>query len=75
MPRIRPAVLIYIVYPVSKVKPADQLLSNKAMFPASRQFEAALQVVKDLRSTGHEAYLAGGCVRDLMLGASQRITT
>jgi poly(A) polymerase len=38
------------------------------MFPASRQFEAALQVVKDLRSTGHEAYLAGGCVRDLMLG-------
>ena len=37
------------------------------MFPATRQFEAALQVVKDLRSAGHEAYLAGGCVRDLLL--------
>ena len=38
------------------------------MFPATRQFEAALQVVKELRSAGHEAYLAGGCVRDLLLG-------
>jgi poly(A) polymerase len=38
------------------------------MFPESRQFEAALQVVKELRSAGHEAYLAGGCVRDLLLG-------
>ncbi|MGP8271739.1 MAG: CCA tRNA nucleotidyltransferase [Terracidiphilus sp.] len=38
------------------------------MFPGSRQFEAALQVVKELRSAGYEAYLAGGCVRDLLLG-------
>jgi poly(A) polymerase len=38
------------------------------MFPATRQFEAALQVVKELRSAGHEACLAGGCVRDLLLG-------
>jgi poly(A) polymerase len=34
----------------------------------SRQFEAALRVVATLRATGHEAYLAGGCVRDLLLG-------
>ncbi len=38
------------------------------MLPASRQFEAALGIVKKLRSEGYEAYLAGGCVRDLLLG-------
>jgi poly(A) polymerase len=32
------------------------------------QFEAALKVIADLRSAGYEAYLAGGCVRDLLLG-------
>ncbi len=32
------------------------------------QFEAALRIVETLRSHGHEAYLAGGCVRDLLLG-------
>jgi poly(A) polymerase len=34
----------------------------------SRQFEAALRVVEALRAEGHQAYLAGGCVRDLLLG-------
>jgi poly(A) polymerase len=38
------------------------------MFPDSRQFDAALHVLKTLRAAGHEAYLAGGCVRDLLLG-------
>jgi poly(A) polymerase len=33
-----------------------------------QQFEAALRVVEKLRSGGYEAYLAGGCVRDLLLG-------
>ena len=32
------------------------------------QFEAALRIVETLRSRGYEAYLAGGCVRDLLLG-------
>jgi poly(A) polymerase len=32
------------------------------------QFEAALVVVQQLRSAGYEAYFAGGCVRDLLLG-------
>ena len=32
------------------------------------QFEAALQVIARLHAEGHEAYLAGGCVRDLLLG-------
>jgi poly(A) polymerase len=40
------------------------------MFPATPQFDAALEIVKALRATGHQAYLAGGCVRDLLLGHS-----
>ncbi len=38
------------------------------MFPATPQFEAALRIVRTLQSAGYEAYLAGGCVRDLLLG-------
>ena len=34
----------------------------------TRQFEAALGIVETLRAAGYEAYLAGGCVRDLLLG-------
>ena len=30
--------------------------------------EAALQVVSDLQEAGYEAYLVGGCVRDVLLG-------
>ncbi|WP_239461764.1 CCA tRNA nucleotidyltransferase [Occallatibacter savannae] len=36
--------------------------------PSSPQFEAAVEIIRTLRSKGHEAYLAGGCVRDLLLG-------
>jgi poly(A) polymerase len=36
--------------------------------PTTRQFDAALQVVGELCAAGYEAYLAGGCVRDLLLG-------
>jgi putative nucleotidyltransferase with HDIG domain len=32
------------------------------------QFAAALRIVATLREAGHEAWLAGGCVRDLLLG-------
>jgi len=32
------------------------------------QFEAALRIMKTLRAHEYEAYLAGGCVRDLLLG-------
>jgi poly(A) polymerase len=34
----------------------------------SEQFEAALRIVETLRARGYEAYFAGGCVRDLLLG-------
>jgi len=33
-----------------------------------RQFDAAFKIIAALRAAGHEAYLAGGCVRDLLLG-------
>ncbi len=39
-----------------------------AMLPDSRQFDAALRIMGELRAAGHEAYFAGGCVRDLLLG-------
>ncbi|HEY1901671.1 MAG TPA: CCA tRNA nucleotidyltransferase [Terracidiphilus sp.] len=39
-----------------------------AMLTGTGQFEAALEVVERLRAAGCEAYLAGGCVRDLLLG-------
>jgi putative nucleotidyltransferase with HDIG domain len=38
------------------------------MLPRTSQFEAALEIIKTLRAAGHDAYLAGGCVRDLLLG-------
>lgn len=34
----------------------------------SEACQAAVQVVRTLRSAGHSAYLVGGCVRDLVLG-------
>lgn len=39
-----------------------------AMLPVKPQFDAALHIVTTLRAAGYEAYLAGGCVRDLLLG-------
>ena len=38
------------------------------MLPVKSQFEAALRIVEILRAHKYEAYLAGGCVRDLLLG-------
>ncbi len=36
--------------------------------PASARQQAATQIVDRLRTAGHTAYFAGGCVRDLLLG-------
>ena len=36
--------------------------------PASPQFAAACRILATLRAAGYEAWLAGGCVRDLLLG-------
>jgi len=35
---------------------------------AKARFEAAVHILRSLREGGHEAFLAGGCVRDLLLG-------
>ncbi len=36
--------------------------------PELLQFKAALRILETLRASGYDAYLAGGCVRDLLLG-------
>jgi poly(A) polymerase len=38
------------------------------MLTTSHEFDAALKIIAALRAAGYEAYLAGGCVRDLLLG-------
>jgi poly(A) polymerase len=38
------------------------------MLPDTPQFAAAIATLRKLRDQGHLAYLAGGCVRDLLLG-------
>ena len=45
-----------------------QRKSSESVLTTTRQFEAALEIVHTLRAAGHEAYFAGGCVRDLLLG-------
>jgi poly(A) polymerase len=39
-----------------------------AMLAVTPQFDAALRIIAALRAAGHQAFLAGGCVRDLLLG-------
>jgi poly(A) polymerase len=41
---------------------------NLVMVVGERKFDEAIRVVEKLRASGFEAYLAGGCVRDLLLG-------
>ena len=43
-------------------------MDEAAMLATTPQFDAALQIIAALRAAGHESYLAGGCVRDLLLG-------
>jgi poly(A) polymerase len=42
------------------------------MLTTTPQFDAALQIIAALRAAGYEAYLAGGCVRDLLLGRAPK---
>jgi len=51
------------------VIPVERLIIEKPKDPA---FDAAVNVCISLRDAGHEAYLVGGCVRDLVLGALKR---
>ncbi|MBL4697819.1 MAG: CCA tRNA nucleotidyltransferase [Phycisphaerales bacterium] len=38
----------------------------------SKEYSAAIKVIETLRMHGHIAYLAGGCVRDLLLGVEPK---
>ncbi len=38
----------------------------------SARYEAARDIVEALRTSGHQAFFAGGCVRDLLLGISPK---
>jgi poly(A) polymerase len=42
------------------------------MQSSSPQYVAALAIVRSLRDAGHQAFFAGGCVRDLLLGVSPK---
>ncbi len=63
----KPALTVYTI--------PQAVVEDKQLVPASKQEIAlseidadALWVVRRLRSKGFEAYLTGGCVRDLLLG-------
>jgi poly(A) polymerase len=40
--------------------------------PSNPHFRAALAIARRLRDTGHQAFFAGGCVRDLLLGLAPK---
>ncbi|MDP9050110.1 MAG: CCA tRNA nucleotidyltransferase [Acidobacteriota bacterium] len=42
------------------------------MRQSAPQYAAALAIVRTLRNAGHQAYFAGGCVRDLLLGTTPK---
>jgi poly(A) polymerase len=39
---------------------------------ASPQYQAALDIARRLVASGHQAFFAGGCVRDLLLGVDPK---
>lgn len=48
------------------------MVDIQAEFQRNRQSENALKVVQRLHEKGFQAYLVGGCVRDLLLGKSPK---
>lgn len=47
-------------------------VADASGIPAARIHQDALRVVSRLSRNGHEAYLVGGCVRDLLLGRNPK---
>src|SRR3974390_511436 len=43
-----------------------------SLAPVGNAEALAHQVVRTLRTAGHQAYLVGGCVRDLLLGSQPK---
>ena len=52
----------------SKLAPETDYARMKRCCPIHLNSTSALRILKTLRAAGYEAYLAGGCVRDLLLG-------
>ena len=52
---------------LQSVQPPPHLIMNPP-FQHTRVFQASLSVLKALRAEGHEAFFAGGAVRDMLLG-------
>ena len=56
--------------------PAARMSQSKPSTGTERIFghidPDAMKVVRRLRTAGHEAYLVGGCVRDLYLGLTPK---
>ena len=48
------------------------IASPMPQLPHTPAFEAAVEIVRTLRGAGHQAFLAGGCVRDLLLGGEPK---
>ena len=42
------------------------------MQPSNAPYRAALAIARTLRDAGHQSFFAGGCVRDLLLGATPK---
>lgn len=49
---------------------SDRGLPRACSLEQDPRYSAARNIVTALRAAGHQAYLAGGCVRDLLLGVS-----
>jgi poly(A) polymerase len=43
-----------------------------AIQPSGPQYQAALNIARRLQGAGHQAFFAGGCVRDLLLGLTPK---
>ncbi|MDP2656608.1 MAG: CCA tRNA nucleotidyltransferase [bacterium] len=51
----------------------EQIANKEALtLPENKFFEGARNVAQNLRDSGYEAYLAGGCVRDMVLGVEPK---
>src|SRR5258708_8696782 len=46
--------------------------NKRSVLPRTPQFAAAQAILRKLHEDGHQAYLAGGCVRDLLLGRTPK---
>ena len=56
----------------SPLQVAGHLIHMLPVLPDTPACQEALEIVRTLRSAGHQAVFAGGCVRDLLLGLTPK---